>query len=216
MVVKKMKTIVINASPRKKWNTAEIMKSAAKGAESIGAEVEYLDLYDLDFRGCMSCLVCKRKGKEKCKCYWKDDLSPLIEKILKADTLLIGSPIYFSEPTSQFRALFERLMFCVLSYDNHGSYYDGKLNIGLFYTMNIPKELYDEMLHKKLESLEGIFSLLNGEIKSYPVCNTLQVKDYSKYNMAGFNEEDKLNSRENQFSIDLENAFKIGAELSKS
>ena len=105
---------MINASPRKKWNTAKIMKSAAKGVESVGAEVEYLDLYDLDFKGCRSCLVCKRKDKEKCKCYWKDDLSPLIEKILKADTLLIGSPIYFSEPTSQFRALFERLMFCVL------------------------------------------------------------------------------------------------------
>ena len=35
-----MKTIVINASPRKKWNTAEIMQSAKKGAESVGAETD--------------------------------------------------------------------------------------------------------------------------------------------------------------------------------
>ena len=43
-----MKTIVINASPRRKWNTAQLMKEAAKGAESVGAEVEYIDLYKLD------------------------------------------------------------------------------------------------------------------------------------------------------------------------
>ena len=74
-----MKCIVINASPRKSWNTAEIMQSAQKGAESVGAETEYINLYDIDFKGCRSCLVCKLKGKEKCKCYWRDNLSPLIE-----------------------------------------------------------------------------------------------------------------------------------------
>ena len=74
-----MKTVVINASPRKKWNTAEIMQSAQKGAESVGAETEYINLYDVDFKGCRSCLVCKLKGKEKCKCYWRDNLSPIIE-----------------------------------------------------------------------------------------------------------------------------------------
>ena len=90
-----MKTIVINASPRKKWNTAEIMQSAQKGAESVGAETEYINLYDIDFKGCRSCLACKLKSKEKCKCYWRDNLSPVIERILAADTLLIGTPIYF-------------------------------------------------------------------------------------------------------------------------
>ena len=42
-----MKTVVVNASPRKEWNTAEILKSAQKGAESVGAETEYFNLYDL-------------------------------------------------------------------------------------------------------------------------------------------------------------------------
>ena len=116
-----MKTIVINASPRKKWNTAEIMQAAQKGAESAGAETEYVNLYDLAFKGCRSCLVCKMQDKTKGKCYWKDDLSPLIEKILNADALLIGTPIYFGEPTSEFRALVERLVFCILSYDDGSS-----------------------------------------------------------------------------------------------
>ena len=210
-----MKTVVINASPRRKWNTAEIMKEAAKGAESVGAEVEYIDLYKLDLHGCMSCLICKKEDKERCKCYWKDDLSPVIERILDADALLIGSPIYFGEPTSHYRALLERLLFCVLSYDGEGSYFEGKINVGLFFTMNVPKELYENIYHKNLEYSINLFSMLNGEIKTYPVCDTVQVRDYSQYKISIFNEEDKKAHRERQFPIDLENAFKIGAELSE-
>ena len=71
-----MKTIIINASPRKNWNTAQLLKEAQKGAEEAGSETEYIDLYSLDFTGCRSCLACKRKGAVRCKCYWKDDLSP--------------------------------------------------------------------------------------------------------------------------------------------
>ena len=210
-----MKTIIINASPRKKWNTAEIMESAMKGAESVGAEVEYINLYDLVFKGCRSCLICKMKDKTKGKCYWKDDLSPLIEKILDADTLLIGSPIYFGHPTSEFRALIERLIFCVMSYDDGTSYYTGKVNVGIFYTMNAPIEYYQQSMKETLASYEFLFSFLNGEVITYPVCDTLQVKDYSKYNMAGFSQEAKEKQLILQFPNDIEKAFEIGAKLSK-
>ena len=89
-----MKTIVINADPKIKQEIGKLLKSAAKGAESVGSEVEYFDLYKIDMRGCMICSICKKKNKESFKCYWKDDLSPIIEKILNADTLLIGSQIF--------------------------------------------------------------------------------------------------------------------------
>ncbi|MBR5757494.1 MAG: flavodoxin family protein, partial [Thermoguttaceae bacterium] len=42
-----MKTIILTASPRKNWNTAQLLKEAKKGAESVCDEVEYVDLYDL-------------------------------------------------------------------------------------------------------------------------------------------------------------------------
>ena len=209
-----MKTIVINASPRKKWNTAEVMETAQKGAESVGAETEYFNLYDMVFKGCRSCLICKQKDKTKGKCYWRDDLAPLIEKILEADTLLIGSPIYFGEPTSQFRALLERLIFCLMSYDDGSSYYTGKVNVGIFYTMNAPLQFYEESMKDSLSSVEFLFGYLNGEIKSYPICDTLQVHDYSKYNMAGFSQEMKEKQLVMQYPKDLENVFKISAELS--
>ena len=208
-----MNAIVINASPRKKWNTAEVMQSAQKGAESVGAETEYINLCDLVFKGCRSCLVCKMKDKTKGKCYWRDDLTPVIEKILDADALLIGSPIYFGEPTSEFRALLERLIFCVMSYDDGSSYFTGKVNVGLFYTMNAPRKFYEESMKDNLSSIEFLFSYLNGEIKSYPVCDTLQVGDYSKYNMAGFSQELKEKQLVLQYPKDIEEVFKISAEL---
>ena len=191
------------------------MKEAANGAESVGAEVEYVDLYKLDLHGCMSCLICKKMGKERCKCYWNDDMSPLIERILDADNLIIGSPIYLSEPTSHYRALLERLIFCILSYDNHSSYYEGKVNVALFYTMNAPKDYYETMMKQYLESSAQVFHMLNGEVEIYPVFNTLQVNDYSKYSMAAFDEKNKKLNHEKQFPIDLETAFEIGARLSK-
>lgn len=210
-----MKTIIINASPRKKWNTAEVLDAARKGAESVGAETEYVNLYDLVFKGCRSCLICKRKDKTKGKCYWRDDLTPLIEKIFEADALIIGSPIYFGQPTSEFRALLERLIFCIMSYDDGSSYFTGKVNVGIFYTMNAPIEFYEQSMKDSLASNEFLFKYLNGEVVSYPVCDTLQVHKYSEYNMAGFSQEAKEKQLILQFPNDLEKAFEIAAELSK-
>ena len=44
------KILLLNASPRKNWNTAQILKSAMRGAQTAGAEVEYIDLYDLNLQ----------------------------------------------------------------------------------------------------------------------------------------------------------------------
>lgn len=210
-----MKTILLNASPRKNWNTAQLLKSAQQGAESAGAETEYVDLYDLNFTGCRSCLACKRKGAERCKCYWKDDLSPLIDKILQADAVIIGTPIYMGEPTAHFRALYERLAFCVLSYDGETSYFNGKINVGILYAMNAPRDYYETAMKPALQATEYFYGLLlHGAVKTYAACDTLQVKDYGKYSMGAFDEDAKKAVRETQFPKDLEEARKLGAELS--
>ena len=101
-----MKIVVINGSPRMNWNTAMLLKEAVRGAKEKGHEVEYINLYSVKFLGCRSCLLCKLKDiDEPYKCHFKDELTPILEKILGADKLIIGSPIYFSEPTSAVRSL---------------------------------------------------------------------------------------------------------------
>ena len=208
-----MQTLVLNASPRKAWNTAKLLKSAAEGAKSAGSEVEYIDLYDLNFTGCRSCMLCKRKGAQRCHCYWKDDLSPIIDKIFRADVLLIGTAIYLGRPTSRYFEVLERLHFCSLSYDDYSNYFTGRVNVGLFVSMNASKEFYDKLYKDAFEGYARELQMLNGEVCLYPCHDTLQVADYSKYNMAGFDAERKKLSREKNFPRDLENAYQIGQRL---
>lgn len=209
----RLQTLVLNASPRKAWNTAKLLKSAAEGAKSAGSEVEYIDLYDLNFTGCRSCMLCKRKGAQRCHCYWKDDLSPIIDKVFKADVLLIGTAIYLGRPTSRYFEVLERLHFCSLSYDDYSNYFTGRVNVGLFVSMNASKEFYDKLYKDAFEGYAREFQMLNGEVCLYPCHDTLQVADYSKYNMASFDEEKKKLSREKNFPRDLENAYQIGQRL---
>lgn len=54
-----MKVMAFNGSPRKKWNTATLLEEALKGAVSQGAETELIHLYELKFKGCISCFECK-------------------------------------------------------------------------------------------------------------------------------------------------------------
>ena len=210
-----MKTMILNAGPRKTWNTAQLLREAQKGAEAVGAETEYIELYDLSYTGCRSCLACKGKGAERCKCYWKDDLSPVIERIFRADAVIIGSPIYLGEPTAQFRALFERLIFCALSYDGGPSYFQGKVNVGLIYTMNCPRETYDSVYTPAFRSFERTFpAFLHGDLRTYAACGTLQVDDYGRFSMGRFNEAERRAHRETQFPVDREECRRLGAALS--
>jgi multimeric flavodoxin WrbA len=57
-----MKIIAINGSPRKDWNTGALLKSALEGAASEGAQTEIINLYDLSYKGCISCFACKLAG----------------------------------------------------------------------------------------------------------------------------------------------------------
>ena len=137
-----MKTLIINASPRKNRNTAQLLKKVEEGARDNGSETEYIDLFDINFTGCRSCLICKLKDNRRCHCYWNDDLSPLLDKIFEADSVIIGSPIYLGDVTSQLIVLLERLQFCMLSYDDYSCYFKGKVNAGVILTMNAGEKTF--------------------------------------------------------------------------
>ena len=210
-----MKTFVVNASPRKHWNTARILHAAAEGAKAAGAEVQGADLYDIDFHGCRSCMLCKRLGAEPCRCCWKDGLSPILEQVYAADTLLIGTPIYFGRPTSAYFAFLERLRFPALSYDDYGNLFKGRVNVGLFVTMNAKKDMYDKLYAADFAAYADEFRFLNGEVRLYPVSDTLQVTDYTKFAMRGFSEAEKKKANAERFPADLQNAYQLGAALSR-
>ena len=112
-----MKAILVNASPRKNRNTATILERVREGLEAGGCETRTVHLGMLSFTGCKGCLACKAKGS-KCNglCALRDDLRPVLEEVLAADVLVLGSPVYFHAPTASARAFTERLLFPALNY----------------------------------------------------------------------------------------------------
>ncbi len=84
-----MKIAAFNGSPRKNWNTATLLNKALEGAASQGAETELIHLYDLKYKGCISCFACKTKdGSSYGKCPVQDDLAPVFKKIEEADAII--------------------------------------------------------------------------------------------------------------------------------
>ena len=200
-----MKTIVINAGPKRRDINAQLAKSADEGARSVGSEVEYVDLYKIDLCGCRACLICKN-DEEVCKCFWRDELSPLIERIFDADSLLIAAPIFFSHPASHYMALLERLIYSLVSYQI-GNKFKGKVNVGLFYTINHPRGYFEKSIKPHLKASEDLLEMLNGEV----VIDTFS--NISK-NMYASKSEEEIKAKEEQFELDLEKVFDIAGRLS--
>lgn len=209
------KIIAVNGSPRTMWNTGQLVREAAKGAEAEGAEVKVFDLYKLDkFSGCVSCFGCKLPDHLGV-CIYKDGLSELLEEIRSADGLILGTPNYFADVTSGFRAFYERLMFQALSYKLDPACYNEHLIPVLFImTSNSPEEFYSKMGYDKtLETYKERLNAMVGPTKIMTYGNTLQVKDYSKYNWTKFNPEEKQAHHNTQFPKHLEKAFSLGKKL---
>ena len=201
-----MKTVVINAGPKRRDVTAQLAQSALKGAESAGAEVEYVDLYKLNLSGCRACMICKR-DEDVCKCFWKDEMSPLIERIFDSDALLIAVPIFFSNPSSHYIAFLERLIFSLVSFKT-GNKFKGKVNVGLFYTVEYPLDYFEKSVRPNLKQSEDLLEMLNGTVVIDSFSTITKTERSSK-------SEDEINLKEEQLSRDLASIFQIGADLSQ-
>ena len=150
-----MNVIAINGSPRKKGNSAAMLEAAVKGAVENGASVERIDLFDLNYKGCVSCFGCKLLGGPSFgKCAQRDELTPVLDKILAADVVLLATPLYFGEVPGAVRNLFERIWFPGQKYaKNYRSAYPRRVKVGLMYTMNVPVEsMYQSVIKSHVQS----------------------------------------------------------------
>ena len=219
-----MKFYVINGSPRKGRNTAQILKKVESGfcdkiheeLPNEKIELNFINLYSLNFTGCRSCFSCKRlNSKSYGHCIIKDDLYKILKDLETADAMVIGSPIYLMDVSGEMRSFLERLIFQYLVYDkNHSSLAENKLPIACVYTMNIKKEDYDNYTLKyTLNNIESFISRIFSKVYSLKVFDTYQFKDYSKFENSLFDEEEKLKQKLNQFPKDLNEAYVLGRHL---
>ena len=211
-----MRIIAFNGSPRKEWNTATLLKKALEGASLQGAKTEMVHLYDLNYKGCISCFACKKKGGESYgKCVVKDALKPIFEKVETVDTVIFGSPIYLGTVTGQMQSFLERLMFPYLTYtDPPGSLFPKKIHTGFIYTMGVTEENMNEFGYgQRFAIIERFLKIIFGSGETLLSFDTYQFEDYSKVVAPRFDPVQKLKRRKEIFPQDCQKAFEMGIRL---
>ncbi len=211
-----MKIMAFNGSPRKTWNTATLLNKALEGAASKGAETELVHLYDVTFKGCISCFACKTKGgKSYGRCAVRDGLAPILKRIEEADALILGSPIYFGNVTGEMRSFMERLFFQYLTYtDPVQSLAPRKVKTGFIYTMNVTEAQMQQFgVGQCVANNERVLSMLFGSAESLCSFDTLQFDDYNKVVATRFDPKSKAERRRTVFPDDCRRAYELGGRL---
>lgn len=102
-----MKVLAINGSARKDGNTAILINTVFGELENEGIETEMVQLAGHKIRGCRACGGCYKKQDKRCVI--KDDIvNDCIEKMVDADGIILGSPTYFANVTSELKAVIDR------------------------------------------------------------------------------------------------------------
>ena len=98
------KIIAIYGSPRRRGNTATLLKKAIEGARDSGADVEEIVLRDLKISPCLEIYGCLQAGE----CAIKDDFQQVRDKILAAQGLILASPVFFYTVSAHTKMLMDR------------------------------------------------------------------------------------------------------------
>ena len=114
-----MKVVAFNGSPRKDGNTTILINHVFRELEKEGVETELVQLSGREIRGCIACYKCFENKDQHCAV--KDDIAnECIEKMMKAEGIILGSPVYFTDVTAEMKALIDRAGF--VSMANGGMY----------------------------------------------------------------------------------------------
>ncbi len=99
-----MKVLALSLSPRRQGNTEVLLAEALVGAKTEGADVELYSVSGKNIAPCDACGGCNKTGE----CHIKDDMPEVFEKMLAADAILFGTPVYFYNMTAQAKAVIDR------------------------------------------------------------------------------------------------------------
>jgi len=101
-----MKVVAFNGSPRRNGNTKILIDSVFSVLEKEGIETEMIQLGNKLVHGCTACAKCKEIQNGRCHIK-NDHLNFCIEKMIEADGIIIGSPVYFADVTTEVKALID-------------------------------------------------------------------------------------------------------------
>ena len=102
-----MKALAINGSPRKGGNTEILLRKVLEPLAAAGHKTDFMQVGGTRIRGCTACGACGRLQNKRCVI--EDDIFNLaFAKMLEADAIVIGSPVYFADVTAETKALIDR------------------------------------------------------------------------------------------------------------
>lgn len=101
-----MKVVAFNGSPRKKGNTYHCIQTVFETLQKEGIRTDLIQLGGSDIKGCTACYKCFEKRNKRC--IRKDSFNMFMEQMVEADGILIGSPTYFANVSTEVKALIDR------------------------------------------------------------------------------------------------------------
>jgi multimeric flavodoxin WrbA len=102
-----MNVVAFCASARRNGNTKLLLETVLEPLQEAGAETELVELAGSNLKGCKACFVCIKKKDGSCAI--KDDmLNECVDKMARADAVILGSPTYFADVSTEMKALIDR------------------------------------------------------------------------------------------------------------
>jgi multimeric flavodoxin WrbA len=102
-----VKVTAFCGSARKKGNTYTLINAVCAEIEAAGIETEIIELAGTGLKGCAACMKCFKNKNRRCAVD-DDQLNEYIEKIMASDGIILGSPTYFADVSSEMKALIDR------------------------------------------------------------------------------------------------------------
>lgn len=99
------KVLILSSSPRRKGNSDSLCDEFMQGAIDAGHQVEKIFLRDKAIHPCIGCDVCSSQKKP---CPQNDDAAEVIRKMLEAEVIVMGTPVYFYSMSAQMKTLIDR------------------------------------------------------------------------------------------------------------
>ena len=204
--------IAFQGSPRSNGNTAQLIEKTLSGARDSGAETELIQINSLKMTGCKGCYSCKKK-ESLGKCVLQDDMTPLYQKIEKADAVIFGSPVYMCAMTPELKMVIDRL-FPYLTFDL-GSLLEKNKKTALIFTQNqVNAELFKSHINMTAFMINTIgFGKPDILLSVNTIGYNERDLDYFAGEGSAAMHENKAKYKAESWNRDLDAAYTLGRKL---
>ena len=173
--------LVLSASPRKDGNSDLLCDRFVQGAEEAGHRTEKVFLRDKKIGYCVACYFCQSNAGA---CSRKDDMSDILDKMIKADVIVLATPVYFYTMDAQIKTLIDRT---VARYT--------EIHSKTFYFIATAAVTDKSLLDRTFEGFRGFLQCLPGAIEAGVIYGTGAWKAGEIKNRPAMNEAYEMGKR---------------------